>query len=243
MGIFSVALASAVLPTLSGLANKKDIPSIKKTLVFSLENIFFIMCPTTIILLLLSKPIIRALFERGEFDAYSTDITSSALAFYALGLFSFGGIKILVTAFHALQDTKTPVKIAAICLTINATLNFVLMGPLKVGGIALASAIAGTIDFLALLYIIEKKLGGLNSGLLKYFWKVTVAAGITGLVEYWAWNHIFLDNEVLKLFLLGGLGFVFYEFVCLGLGIKQAHKIWEWIKEIVEKIYERRRED
>jgi len=159
MGIFSVALASAVLPSLSGLAKKKDMESIKKMIVFSLENIFFIMCPTTVMLLLLSEPIIQVLFERGEFNQYSTSITSWTLAFYSLGLFSFGGIKILVTAFHALQDTKTPVKVAAVCLVINGTLNMILMFPLKVGGIALASAIAGTIDFLALFLYHREKIG------------------------------------------------------------------------------------
>ena len=142
------------------MANKKDTDSIRRVLVFSLENIFFVMCPTMVILVLLSDPIIRILFERGEFNTYSTSITSWALQFYAIGLFSFGGIKILVTAFHALQDTKTPVKVAALCLVINAALNFILMRPLQVGGIALASAIAGTIDFLILFFIIDKKLGG-----------------------------------------------------------------------------------
>lgn len=229
MGIFSVALASAVLPSLSGMASKKDLASIKKMVTFSLENIFFIMCPTTVILLLLSNPIIRILFQRGEFDAYSTDITSSALSFYAIGLFSFGGIKILVTAFHALQDTKTPVKVAALCLGINATLNFILMVPLKVGGIALASAISGTVDFLILFYIINKRLGGVDSGLAVYFCKVLLAASVTGIFEYWMWNHWIGINEIVKLVLVGGLGVVIYMGFCLSLRVSQAHKIVEWI--------------
>jgi len=230
MGIFSVAMASAALPTLSGLANKKDIASIKRMINFSLENIFFIMCPTTVILFLLASPVIRVLFQRGEFGIYSTSITSWALSFYALGLFGFGGIKIMVTAFHALQDTKTPVKVAALCLTINAILNFILMFPLKVGGIALASAISGTIDFLILFYIMDKRLGGLSEGLSRYFTKVIVASGITGLAEFWCWHHIPFSNEAVKLFLFGGLGFVFYWVICLGLKIDQAHKILEWLR-------------
>jgi len=235
MGVFSIALASAVLPMLSGLANKKDISSIKRTLVFSLESIFFIMCPTTVILLLLSTPIIRVLFQRGEFGLYSTHITSWALTFYAIGLFSFGGIKILVTTFYALQDTKTPMKVAALCLAINATLNFILMFPLRVGGIALASAIAGTIDFLILFYIMDKRLGGLNSGLLRYFFKVTLAAVLTGIVEYWSWQNVVFTHEVVKLFVIGGLGFVFYYFVCLALGVEQAHKIGTWVRKNIAR--------
>lgn len=230
MGIFSVALASAVLPTLSGLASKKDMGSIKKTIVFSLESIFFIMCPTIVILIILASPIIRILFQRGEFTAYSTDITSTALAYYAIGLFSFGGIKILVTAFHALQDTKTPVKVAALCLCINATLNVILMVPLKIGGIALASSIAGTIDFLILFYIIDKKLGGLNSGVLSYFLKIILSAAVTGIFEYWAWNNWTMLNEIIKLILVGFLGIALYMGLCLAMHIEQAQKIYQWLR-------------
>ena len=231
MGIFSVALASAVLPSLSGMVTKKDFESVKKVIVFSLENIFFVMCPTTVILFLLASPIIRILFERGEFDSYSTMITSGTLAFYALGLFSFGGIKILVTAFHALQDTKTPVKVAALCLTINAALNFILMYPLKVSGIALASAIAGTIDFFILFVIIERKLGRLNSGLLAYALKVSFASVLTGFVEYWGWHNTVLANDAVKLFVIGVFGFIFYGIVCYVMKIEQALKVWKWIKQ------------
>ncbi len=80
MGIFSIALASAILPSLSRLAHKKDMEAIKKTIIFALENIFFVMAPTMVMLLLFSRPIIRILFQRGEFTAYSTGITSFALS-------------------------------------------------------------------------------------------------------------------------------------------------------------------
>jgi len=230
MGVFSIALASAILPSLSGLANKKDIESIKKTVAFSLENIFFVMCPTTVILVLFSTPIIRILFQRGEFGEYSTGITASALSFYALGLFSFGGIKILVTAFYALQDTKTPVKVAAICLTINAALNFILMFPLKVGGIALASAIAGTINFLALFYIMNKRLGGLNSGMLNYFFKVAFAGFITGVFAHSTWPYFTFSSDFINLFLIGMASALFYGLTCFILKVEQTHKIWGWMK-------------
>jgi len=230
MGIFSIALASAVLPSLSGLANKKDIDSIKKTVMFSLENIFFVMAPTMVMLLLFASPIIRILFQRGEFSAYSTSITALALSFYALGLFSFGGIKILVTAFYALQDTKTPVKVAAVCLAINAALNFILMVPLKVGGIALASAIAGTIDFLVLFYVMDKRLGRFDSDLFVYFLKVALAALVTGIFSYKIWQYCPFPNEFIKLCLVGFFGFLFYGVVCLVLRVKQARKIWEWVR-------------
>ena len=229
MGVFSFALSTALLPTFSGQANRKDMTSLKKTLVFSLENIFFIMCPITVIFLLLSQPMIRLCFQRGEFDLYSTAITSGTLFCLAFGLFSFGGIKILVTAFYAMQDTKTPVKVAGVCLFINAALNFLLMFPLKVSGIALASSIAGTIDFLALFYIIDKRLGGLNSGLLKYFLRVSFAGFVMAVFVYAAWNYVRTFNELIKICIIGISAFLLYEAVCLGLGVGQAQKIWGWI--------------
>lgn len=234
MGVFSVAVATAMLPTLSGMAQKKDMAAVKKTIVFSLENIFFIMCPTTVVLLLLSTPIVRVLFQRGEFGVYSTKITSSALLFYAIGLFSFGGIKILVTAFYALQDTKTPVKVAAFCLLLNAGLNFTLMFPLKIGGIALASAIAGTVDFLILFYLIRKRLGCLNSGLWLFACKVFMASLVTAALQYVCWSYTGTlswlgHHEIVRLFMVGTGGFMFFEVMCLVLRIKQARKILEWL--------------
>jgi len=230
MGIFSIALAAVVLPTFSGQASRKDINALKRTLVFSLENIFFVMCPTTMILLLLSSPIIRILFQRGEFTNYSTDITSWALMFYSIGLFSFGGIKILVTVFHSLQDTKTPVKIAAFCLCINAILNFLLMGPLKIGGIALASSIAGTMDFFILFYLLEKKIGKLNSGLLEYFLKVILASAIVGFVEYFGWRQVSFSSEIIKLFVMIVFGYVLFGFICFQMKVIQAVKFWGLVK-------------
>lgn len=231
MGIFGVAMASAVLPTLSGLFHRNDVDSLKRTIIFSLENIFFVMCPSTVILVLLSEPIIRIFFERGEFGLYSTMITSSALSYYAIGLLSFGGIKILVSVFYALQDTKTPALVAAFCLTINATLNFILMFPLKVGGIALASAIAGTADFLILFYILDKRLGGFDTDLFRYFFKVFAAAVMTGVTVFWLWQYLTFIHEILRLAIIGVAGICVYEAICLAFRVEQARKIWSWIKK------------
>jgi putative peptidoglycan lipid II flippase len=230
MGVFGFALASAVLPTFSGLASQKNLPQLKKTLVFILENIFFVMFPFSVMLMVLSTPLIRVLFQRGEFNAYSTSITSWALLFYALGLFSFGGIKILVTAFYALQDTKTPVKIAAVCLVINAALNVVLMFPLKVGGIALASAIAATIDFLWLFYCLDKRLGGINGGFRTFVAKVLVASAVTGAVVFWLWHSAFITREIPRLAVTGLLGIMVYGVLCYMLRIEQARKIYLWLQ-------------
>jgi putative peptidoglycan lipid II flippase len=235
MGVFGFALASAVLPTLSGLARKKDIEQLKKTVVFALENILFILCPLSIIMMILAQPIIRVLFERGEFTAYSTSITSFALMFYAMGLFSFGGVKILAAAFHALQDTATPVKVAGGCLLLNAGLNVILMFPLRVGGIALASSFAAAVNFFALLYLLDKRLGGFPVDLRKFVDKIFCATLITGGMVYLLWRFLPVRYECAKLVLVGGLGMAGYGGLCYFLKIEQAHKIGTWGKSLIPR--------
>lgn len=235
MGVFGFALASAVLPTLSGLASRSDTKQLKKTLVFTLENILFIMFPMSILLILFADPLIRVLFERGEFDRYSTHITSQALMYSALGLFSFGGIKILVTAFHALQDTRTPVKVAAVCLVVNTVLNFVLMKPLQVGGIALAGSISATLDFIWLWRILDKKLGGINSGFGRFLRKTSAAGVISGGVAYGLWHLTLITSEALRLAVVFLAGFLVYGAVGVFLKVEQAQKIYTWAKEVITR--------
>ena len=109
-------------------------------------------------MVIFSRWIIHIVFQHGAFDAYSTDITSQVMFYAALGLPFFGASRILVSAFYALQDTKTPVKTATVCLIINAVLNGILMFPLKVGGIALASSIASAANCFLLWRVLKKRI-------------------------------------------------------------------------------------
>ncbi len=229
MGVFSIALASAVLPTLSSLAAEKNTDRLRETIIFALENMFFIMVPISVLTMLMSRPIIHALFERGEFDAYSTSITSSALLFYAIGLFAFGSIKILVSCFHALQDTRTPVKVSAACLAINATLNFILMIPMKVAGIAFASSIAALINFSVLLLILEGRVSGIIAGLWGFSIRVFFSSLVAAAALQWLWPVLSQWHEIAALALGSVLAVCVYFAVALGLKIPQACKIWEWM--------------
>ncbi|MBI3601748.1 MAG: polysaccharide biosynthesis C-terminal domain-containing protein, partial [Candidatus Omnitrophica bacterium] len=129
----------------------------KATLVFSLRNLMRVLIPCATLMVIFSHWIIHLAFERGQFDAYSTKITAQVLFYSALGLPFFGASRILVSAFYALQDTKTPVKTATVCLIINVVLNVILMFPLKIGGIALASTIAGVANCVFLVTALKQK--------------------------------------------------------------------------------------
>ncbi|MFH1577705.1 MAG: murein biosynthesis integral membrane protein MurJ, partial [Candidatus Omnitrophota bacterium] len=182
LALFGIALFSAVLPTLSGQAAARDIQALKSTLNFSLRTVYFLMLPAAFGLIVLSGPVIRVLFQRGNFDYYSAQISSSALFFYALGLIFFGGMKILIAGFYSLQDTRTPVKMAALALLVNLALNIILMFPLKVGGLALASSLSAGFNFLLLYRNLGKQIGRIiTKDSYIYFLKVT-GAGLAMLV-------------------------------------------------------------
>lgn len=231
VGIFGFAMASAALPTMSGFAEQNNIPEFKKTVEFSLKNIFLVMIPASVFLAVLSKPVIHVLFERGAFDAYSTHITSQALLFYALGLFSFAGLKILVTAFHALQDTTTPVKAAVVALVLNVILNFLLMGPLKIGGIALASSIASTVNFVLLFRRLKERIGFSGEGIPVYTVKVFGISLLMAVAALAVWNYLQDVSAVLALACAVGTGVLVFPILCYLFKIEQLHDLKRWIFE------------
>jgi len=161
LGVFVISLATVILPDMARSASDRNVDEMKSTLVFSLRITAFIAIPATLGLFVLAEPIINVLFERGQFTALDTERTSVALAFYALGLCFISGVRLVVLAFYARQDTKTPVKIAAIALVTNAALNWILMHPLKQGGIALATSITSVLSLAQLLYAFQKSHGKL----------------------------------------------------------------------------------
>ncbi len=162
LAVFGLALAQAILPTFSIQMVGKDMQGFKNTFLVAIRSLVFVILPASAGLFVLSRPIVRILFERGRFDAYSTDITSSALAFYALGLLSCSLIKILANAFYAMQDTRTPVKSMLWAVSLNAALSVLLMGPLKIGGLALASSLSATFNAALLCHFLKKKTGPLG---------------------------------------------------------------------------------
>lgn len=229
LGIFGVALASASLPALSGYAARNDISGLRSTLLFSLKNILFLLLPSSVIAIVLAVPIVRVVFERGQFDPYSTAITASALEYYAIGLAAFGAMKITASAYYALGDTRTPVHAATIGLVINLVLNFVLMYPLKVGGIALASSISGIVNVGILVYLLDKKIGGLIPEIVDFLWKMSVPLLVLAVVTLKAYNFLPVDNAWLKLALVTIIGLLAFGMTALAFKIESALAMMKWM--------------
>lgn len=159
LGIFSIALSIALLPTFSDQAARQDMEGMKKTMVYSFKLIFLVTFPAMVGLLLLNRPIIQVLFQRGEFNEQSTVMSASCLFFFALGIPFISGVRIMAPAFYSLKDIKTPVIVASFIMVLYILFSVVLMNPLRVGGIALALSVASVINFAVLFYLLQKKIG------------------------------------------------------------------------------------
>lgn len=159
LGIFGVALATALLPSLATQVAKGEMDGLRSTLGFGLRLIFFVMVPAMVGLILLRLPIVHLIFEHGHFTAVDTQGTAAAVLAYAVGLWAFAGVRVVVSAFYSLQDTRTPVQVAAVALAANVALSLLLMGPLKYAGLALATALAAILNMTALVVLLNRRLG------------------------------------------------------------------------------------
>jgi putative peptidoglycan lipid II flippase len=185
MGIFAIAVATAVLPVMSEHAAQNNWVKLRETLSFSLRLVFFVTVPAMVGLIVLGQPILNLLFQRGAFTAHSTAMTAQALLYYSLGLAGFAGVRIVVPTFYSLQDTKTPVKIAFVALIANVILGTLLMHPLKHGGLALATSLAAGLNFALLVFLLRKKMGKIGLRIIfRSFLKSLMAALIMGAVAW-----------------------------------------------------------
>jgi putative peptidoglycan lipid II flippase len=160
LAVFGLAIATAILPTMSSAVSTDDMERMKRTLSSGIKSVLFIMLPATAGLIVLREPIIRLLFEHGSFDAVATRNTAFALLFYSVGLLAFAGARVLAFAFYALKNTRLPVIVAACAMVANVILSLLLMGPLRQGGLALASSLSSALNMVVLWILLEGKIGG-----------------------------------------------------------------------------------
>ncbi len=166
-GIFAVALATALLPTLSRQTVMGRLNEAGRTLSKATLALTALMIPSTLCMAFLAEPIVRVVLARGAFTETSVSLTTAALLFYSLGLVFYSGVKITAPVFYAMKDTRTPVKIAIGCMGLNIVLNlaftwfFLRTGIyIPLAGLALASSIASMVNLMLLRRALRRRLGG-----------------------------------------------------------------------------------
>jgi putative peptidoglycan lipid II flippase len=185
-GVFGISLALYLLPTLSGLAAEKKYPEFRTTLRDGIGYLLFINLLATILLLTLATPMIRLLFEHGEFDAAATHRTSIALMTLAPGLIAFSCVNILARAFYALHDTKTPMKISVACLIANALLTLPLVWVMREAGLGLANTVTGFANAGLLAFALRKKIARLEWAALRTHVVALIPCAIAAIGLAWS---------------------------------------------------------
>jgi putative peptidoglycan lipid II flippase len=197
-GVFSVAISTVIFPAISRLAARDDLFGLRETVGMGLRQIFFMLLPATAFLMVLAEPVVRLVYQRGEFGPASTALTAEALFFYTLGLVFNGASLLLIRAFFSLQRPWLPTAVAAAGMVLNLVFNALLYQPLGTGGIPLSTSITSLITYLLLLRMLERELqarepdlppgiGG-YSGALDGFVRAALAAALSGLLAWSTWR-------------------------------------------------------
>ncbi|MSR77911.1 MAG: murein biosynthesis integral membrane protein MurJ [Candidatus Omnitrophica bacterium] len=239
LGVFGIAMGTALLPTISRqiAAGKKE--EARNSISFAMRSIFLIIIPCTVGMMVMSRPIIQLLFQRGEFNAASTSRTASVLICYCIGLFAYAGQKIILAGFYASQDTRTPVKIGLLDVLINFTLNITLMQFMRESGLALATSIAAIIEFFLLIHFYEKKIDPFpHQEVWKSFGRITLASLVMGVVCAvlysvlgMIWPSLHLRDQLLRTGVTISFAAFAYVGFCFLFRVREIGEAWAWIRK------------
>jgi putative peptidoglycan lipid II flippase len=191
IGLFGVSIATAALPEISRFAAAGDPAGMRRTLSSGLRMMLMLNVPATVGLMALAAPIVSLIFERGQFAIdQSTGPTAAALLCYAPGLVGYSAVKIATPTFYALRDSRTPVLVSVASVIANLILNLTLVRVLGYRGLALGTAIAALFNAALLLFLLQRRLGGLEGGRITIaFGKILTASLVMGAaalaVEHW----------------------------------------------------------
>ena len=247
IGVFGVAVGTASIPVLSRMASERKFGDFRNTLSSSLKLVFLLTLPSACGLVVLGEPIIRLIYERGQFHEGDTTMTAYALAGYSIGLTGYAAIKVLSPAFYALNDAKTPMIIALCSIAVNALAsygfkivltNYGVSGTMPSGfghvGVALATSSVALVNFFALALIMRKRIEGINgSEILRSFVKIAIASALMSAVCYFSYYflHVFLGAQTFLFKLIEALvpiafgGIVFFAAAKL-LRISEIDKLY-----------------
>lgn len=188
LGVFAIAIATVILPTLSALNTRAEPEEFSQTLAWAMRNVLLIAVPATVALWLLAEPILATLFQYGAFTDRDVEMAAASLRAYTVGLGGFMLIKVLAPGYYARQDMKTPVKIGIIAMVSNMVLNVLFVFPLmwyfEMGhvGLALATSVSAWINA-GLLYLGLRRGGISLTGVFeaKFVARLVVAVSMMGI--------------------------------------------------------------
>ena len=235
-GLFGISLATYLLPALSGLATDKNYDGFRSELRHGIGYLIFTNLIASVLLIALAEPIFRLLFERGRFDATSTDQATLALVCLAPGLVAFSVVNVLARAFFALGDTRTPMKVSVFCLILNLLLAVSLVWRFKQGGLGIANTLTSLVNVSLLTYALRRKLKTLNMvSLRKPVLLLMLLAVLAGAIAFGGWRfweqsigHGTLALKIGAVFVPAGIAGLVYWLAALAFKIPAAKDMTEF---------------
>lgn len=239
IGLFGVAVGVVHLRNVSRQAAQRRWEEINETVAASIKLVSFLAIPSMVGLVILAAPVVRVLFERGDFASIDTVRTAHALTFYALGLLGYSCIKVYVPTFYALNDTRTPVRISllavAVNLIVNVALILILPSPFKYLGLALGTACSATLNSLLLAVNFRRRAGSLRGhSMISSLTRMGAAALAMGLAVLALWSGLgmlFPDpekvGEIVQLAVCVAIGAGLYFGVCELLGVRETRLLFD----------------
>jgi putative peptidoglycan lipid II flippase len=225
-GMFSVAVATVLFPQLARLAARDDQDGLRATTSVGLRQIALLLLPAGAAMLALSEPIVRLVYERGEWTPESTELTAEALFWFGISLPFSGFILMLTRAFFSLQRPWVPTTLAVGSLAINAILSYVLSGPLGIAGIVI-----GTVVSNAALVVAEAIwLGGLRLHWVR-LGGMLLGSALLAAVSYGVWYGLddLLGRSLIAQIVSVGAALIaggaVYAAVVLGLRLPEATQV------------------
>jgi putative peptidoglycan lipid II flippase len=231
-GMFSVAVATVLFPTLSRLVARQDVDGLRRTQANGMRQIALLLIPAAAATLVLAEPITRLVYQRGVFDAESTRQTSEALFWFSFSL-PFSGFNLLLTrTFFSLQKPWTPTALAGVTLTINIVVSAALYGPLGISGVVLGTVVSTAAMTVGQAFFLRRRIGGLQlMTTLRATARILVASAVLGGVAYGSWwllDDLLGRSLIAQVISVGGaltLGSAAYAAVVLMLGVPEARQI------------------
>ncbi len=238
--VIAQSIAIAALPTFSAQVARGEIAAMRRALAGTLRGVVLLALPATVGLILLRKPVIVLLFQRGEFNTHSTALVAWALLWYTLGLVSHSVVEIVSRAFYALHDTKTPVLVGSVAMSLNVAFSFAFvalfnaLGWMPHGGLALANTAATTLEMGGLLYLMRRRLGGLESShLTAGILQAAIASTVLGFAVEAAWRAAAAFPLWLMLTATIAAGAVFYGLTLL---LLRNEEIWALLRAVRQRV-------
>jgi len=184
IGMFGVAISTATLPIASRAAAMDNLDEFRRTIAQALRLTFLLTIPSAVGLIVLNKEIIALIYQHGgRFTSYDTEMTGIALAYNAIGLTAYSGVRVLAPAFFALKDTRVPMMASLLSIVTNYAVAKTTVDYLGMGhrGLALSISVVSIVNFALLFFFMRRRIGRFESrGLVSTFVKVTLAAAVMG---------------------------------------------------------------